>query len=107
MKLLDFEFNVPSHHPSLPGHFPGNPVVPGVLLLDHVLEAVHRATSRRAARLQQVKFMSALRPDERAHGQCELTDERAAFRVTARRGGVEAVLASGVLFFRMGDGPAA
>jgi 3-hydroxyacyl-[acyl-carrier-protein] dehydratase len=32
-------FAVPVDHPALPGHFPGRPVVPGVLLLDAVLQA--------------------------------------------------------------------
>jgi len=29
-------------HPSLPGHFPGNPVVPGVVILEEVLEAIRQ-----------------------------------------------------------------
>ena len=48
---------VPAAHPSLPGHFPGQPVVPGVLLLDALAVALARAVpSVRLARLARVKF---------------------------------------------------
>lgn len=57
-------FTVPAHHPSLPGHFPGQPIVPGVVLLDHVLALVTDPRSRVTA-LPGVKFTAAVRPDER------------------------------------------
>ena len=34
------EFAIPDGHPALSGHFPGQPIVPGVLLLAHALEAL-------------------------------------------------------------------
>ena len=60
-------FTIAADHPSLPGHFPGRPLVPGVLLLDRVLEAIeadHGALG--ALRLPQVKFLQPLLPGEPA-----------------------------------------
>ena len=34
---MTHSFCVAADHPSLPGHFPGRPVVPGAVLLDEVL----------------------------------------------------------------------
>src|SRR3546814_5615986 len=30
-------------HPALPGHFPGRPIVPGVVIVDRVLDAIEAA----------------------------------------------------------------
>jgi len=61
------QFVVDPTHPSLPGHFPGRPVVPGVVLLDRVLDAVEAAHGPLPAlRLPQVKFVQPLLPGERA-----------------------------------------
>jgi len=53
-------------HPSLAGHFPGNPLVPGLVLLDEVLTAIQqRQPTFVPAILPAVKFLSPLRPGER------------------------------------------
>jgi 3-hydroxyacyl-[acyl-carrier-protein] dehydratase len=52
-------------HPSLPGHFPGAPLVPGVLILDEVLAALrdwHKDCQLIAIRT--VKFLQPLRPGQ-------------------------------------------
>lgn len=61
------EFAVPHDHPALPGHFPGRPVVPGVVVLERVVEAIEAAHGPLGAlRLPQVKFVQPLLPGERA-----------------------------------------
>jgi 3-hydroxyacyl-[acyl-carrier-protein] dehydratase len=56
-------FHIAATHPALPGHFPGNPVVPGVLLLDHVIAAIERTWPARVAGFAQVKFLRPLLPE--------------------------------------------
>jgi 3-hydroxymyristoyl/3-hydroxydecanoyl-(acyl carrier protein) dehydratase len=92
-----FEFAVPSGHPALPGHFPGRPIVPGVLLLDHVLTGVQARVARPTATLQQVKFASALLPDETACVTFEANADRVTFSVEVHRDGVPVTLARGSL----------
>ena len=52
-------------HPSLPGHFPGAPLVPGVVILDEVVEALMewRETAQLTA-IRTVKFLAPLRPEQ-------------------------------------------
>lgn len=95
MNRLEFRFCIPAGHPSLPGHFPGSPVVPGVLLLDHILQALEHGTGQSVTRLQQVRFVSALLPGELAHGYWDVADPLATFRVHARRNGAEVRVAEG------------
>lgn len=59
-------FTVPPDHPALAGHFPGRPVVPGVVLLDFALGPVlGTAPGRRVAGFPVVKFTKPVLP-----GQC-------------------------------------
>lgn len=61
------EFRIAADHPSLPGHFPGRPVVPGVVLLDRVLQAIEATGAAPGPlRLPQVKFLRPLLPEQEA-----------------------------------------
>lgn len=61
------EFTIPADHPCLPGHFPGQPIVPGVVVLDHVLTAIETQHGTLGAlRMPQVKFLQPLLPEQRA-----------------------------------------
>lgn len=58
-------FALAPDHPALAGHFPGNPVVPGVMLLQHVLNLLaQREPGCTAVRIDGVKFLAPLRPQE-------------------------------------------
>ncbi|MBD7987256.1 hypothetical protein H9645_04370 [Luteimonas sp. Sa2BVA3] len=76
------EFVVEHAHSCLPGHFPGRPLVPGVLVLDHVLAAIERGHGLLGAlRLPQVKFASPLLPGQVARVELEGAAPRWRFRV--------------------------
>ena len=54
-----------AQHPSLAGHFPGNPVVPGVVILDEVLHAIEQWQPQlQLAGFNSVKFLQPLLADE-------------------------------------------
>jgi len=60
---------IAADHPAFPGHFPGKPILPGVVLLDAVLHAVRGAPAGSAAaggaavwQILTAKFHNVVRP---------------------------------------------
>ncbi len=52
-------------HPSLPGHFPGTPVVPGVVILDEILAALLEwRQGFHLTGVRTVKFLAPLKPEQ-------------------------------------------
>ncbi|WP_042701160.1 hypothetical protein [Azospirillum sp. B506] len=61
------ELHFPADHPTAAGHFPGNPIIPGAVLLDSALTAIAAAEGLAPGpcRLRSAKFLSPVRPGER------------------------------------------
>jgi 3-hydroxyacyl-[acyl-carrier-protein] dehydratase len=71
---------IASTHPALPGHFPGHPIVPGVVLLDRVAAALEQR-GERLVRIAVVKFMTPLEPDQDATLSIVRDGARVRFRI--------------------------
>lgn len=91
---------VRADHPSLPGHFPGTPIVPGVVLLDRVLAAVAPAVGRPLAGIPNLKFLQPLLPDRPFEICWTLQGDSLRFRCESTQGSTAIVHVQGVLSFR-------
>ncbi|WP_428391591.1 3-hydroxyacyl-ACP dehydratase FabZ family protein [Lichenicoccus sp.] len=78
--MTEAAFTIAADHPSLPGHFPGRPIVPGVVLLDHALAVIAAAHPGQAiCAVRGVRFRRPVRPGTTLIVQCR----------PATRGGIE------------------
>ena len=86
---------VPATHPALAGHFPGNPIVPGVVILDAVISAAVAwlGASFQVRGLSHAKFLAPLKPDQAARIELVLRGSLIEFSVYR----AEATIAKGTL----------
>jgi 3-hydroxymyristoyl/3-hydroxydecanoyl-(acyl carrier protein) dehydratase len=91
-KTFTAPVRIDAAHPALPGHFPGNPVVPGVVLLQRVAAALRQWRGEKMSRFE-VKFLAPLLPEQDA--TIELRDDVPRVRFAIRRG--DEVLAKGMV----------
>jgi 3-hydroxyacyl-[acyl-carrier-protein] dehydratase len=84
---------IEADHPSLPGHFPGQPLVAGVILLEQVAMALRQWKGMRLARVVEAKFLAPLEPSQDA--ELVLSDASGRARFEIRRGDV--LLARGLI----------
>ncbi len=59
-------WTVPVDHPAFTGHFPGNPILPGVVLLDRALQTISDACgiAQDTCEIISVKFLSPVVPGD-------------------------------------------
>lgn len=97
MRVFERVLTVDAGHPAFAGHFPGDPLVPGVLLLDWVtLVARSLVGDQQLQGLPGVKFLSPLRPGDRLSIRVEEIDAER-FRFVCRS--EERLVAEGRLAF--------
>lgn len=92
---------IPADHPCLPGHFPGHPIVPAVVLLEQVELALRAALGAgvRLSGLPSVKFLHPLAPGTPFEIRLDIDAATARFQCSAE--GRE--LAQGRLEYVRGD----
>ncbi len=66
MAEAEFQWAVPADHPAFVGHFPGRPIVPGVVLLDRAILFAENLLGRAGLNWQvgNAKFFSPVGPEE-------------------------------------------
>lgn len=64
---------IAADHPSIPGHFPGFPIVPGVVLLDEALHAIEQLHGAEEVswQISTVKFHHPVAPGDALQLSCE------------------------------------
>ena len=77
--MTTLQLQVPHDHPAYAGHFPGRPILPGVVLLDLCARALQAAHGSTVTGVAQAKFLSPLTPGEALWLDYELAPPAAAF----------------------------
>ena len=76
--MATLERTFPSDHAAARGHFPGNPIIPGALLLSEVLRAIETNLGKNLFpyQIRSAKFTRPVRPGERVSIDFSRRDEK-------------------------------
>ncbi|CAC9600211.1 hypothetical protein [uncultured Gammaproteobacteria bacterium] len=70
--MILFDFIVNNEHPSLPGHFPNNPIVPGAIIIEKVIQKLSELeTPKEVTTLLAIKFIKPILPNQKVAVLCK------------------------------------
>jgi 3-hydroxymyristoyl/3-hydroxydecanoyl-(acyl carrier protein) dehydratase len=65
---MTYSFTINASHPSLKGHFPNNPIVPGVVILDEVINLLQELKPNITVdKISMVKFTHTLLAEQKVN----------------------------------------
>lgn len=62
--MITLALPIAADHPAYAGHFPGRPILPGVVLLDQAQRTLERVSQVTVTGLAQAKFLSPCSPGD-------------------------------------------
>ena len=76
--MATLERDFPPDHAAAQGHFPGNPIIPGALLLSEALRAIETSLGKSLCpyQIRSAKFIRPVRPGERVSIDFSSRDEK-------------------------------
>ncbi|MEW8222446.1 MAG: hypothetical protein AB2729_08910 [Candidatus Thiodiazotropha taylori] len=90
-------------HPCLAGHFPGNPIVPGTLILDRVIELLeHHLPGTSISEIITAKFMQPLLPEQSFELRAEVKPTQISFECVVDE---QTITAGKLAFIESGSNP--
>jgi 3-hydroxymyristoyl/3-hydroxydecanoyl-(acyl carrier protein) dehydratase len=79
--MITLALPIETDHPAYAGHFPGRPILPGVVLLDRAKSALENASGLAITGIAMAKFLSPSLPGEALALDYEATDTALRFEI--------------------------
>jgi 3-hydroxymyristoyl/3-hydroxydecanoyl-(acyl carrier protein) dehydratase len=86
MQKIKIDLVVPKEHPCFAAHFPGNPIVPGALLLQWIIRNAREHFNEDFVGIKSMKFLSLVKPGDNCMLEIEKPDNLSSIKVVCLRG---------------------